>query len=229
MAGMEAEGEWAIPSTSPYRTGKEVALHHVRGMCALLGLVPGAEVVVRRMRTSLLSLLHIPSFSDGAMRGYDGRKVGETGGRVIDPNLVLPQWGCRQCYLVQDVPLMLSVEGVVGGEEMQRLGLSPALLPWECGRCGDPVGRSDIEDGLIRQVEERVRSWQAQDLRCTGSCRLVKAGNLGKVCECGGTFQPVRSPRQWMAWMRRCEMLAIHEGLETLEALIGWYLGYASS
>lgn len=220
--------DWSIPATSPYRTGREVSLHYVRGMCALLGLLPGAEEAVQRMRTSLLSLLRVSSFSDAAMRGYDGKRVGGVGGGRTDPDLVLPQWGCPQCYLVQDVPLMLSIEGVAGGEETQKLGLSPALLPWECGRCAGPVTKSDVEDGLIRQVEARVRSWQTQDLRCSGPCRLIKAGNLGKTCECGGTFQSVRSPRQWMSWMRRCEMLAVHEGLETLEALIGWYLGYVT-
>ena len=53
--------------------------------------------------------------------------------------------------------------------------------------CGQPYDRQWIEGALLTEINERVRKYQLQDLKCVRDGR-VKVGHLANRCPCGGVF-----------------------------------------
>jgi len=92
---------------------------------------------------------------------------------------------------------------------------------WDCATCGQPYDAQWIEGTLVAHVNERVRTAQLQDLRCTRD-RKIKVSHLASRCICGGLFKCSEDSRGVADDLRVMHNIATHHGFHVLREVVEW-------
>ena len=138
------------------------ALAFVKTVLAVLELDARVSGPIALLRRNALKIIRVAEFSPEA--------------EFIDPcvTFTLRDAICSYCADARDLDLCRDPDFAAGH--------------WACASCHEPYDAQWIEGALVAEVNERVRSYQIQDLKCVRDGR-VKVGHLANRCTCGGLYK----------------------------------------
>ena len=173
LAGPRSPPEHQFPSPPGANLSKKLrgtpALAFVRTVIAVLSLDARVEGPVSLLRRNALKMIQVAEFSPEA--------------EFVEPcvSFTLRDVICSACSDCRDLDLCRDPDLAAGH--------------WACTArdddhgppCGQPYDMQWIEGALVAEVNERVRKYQLQDLKCARDGR-IKVGHLANRCACGGLY-----------------------------------------
>ncbi|CAL55806.1 DNA polymerase epsilon, catalytic subunit A,C-terminal [Ostreococcus tauri] len=172
IPGPRSPAEHQFPTPPGSHLSKEIrgtpALAFVKTVIAVLSLDASVADSVSLLRRNALKMIRVGEFAPEA--------------EFIEPcvSYTLRDVICSACCDCRDLDLCRDPDLAAGH--------------WACSYrdehgllCAQPYDRQWVEGALVAEVNDRVRKYQLQDLKCVRDGR-VKVGHLGNRCACGGLF-----------------------------------------
>ncbi|BGP19454.1 hypothetical protein JCM10213_006274 [Rhodosporidiobolus nylandii] len=176
---------------------KNPVLEFIKTTCAVLALSKDVAEEVVVLKRNLLDLIGVREFAREAI--------------FQNPCLPfkVPMVVCRSCNSIRDLDLCRNVAFLVKDQ------------PWQCERCSTEYDRAAIEALVIDALQNRLVSYQLQDLRC-GKCKTMKAENLRSTCDCSGEYQMAETRQELVKRLQVTANVAAFHKLTTLTAAVDW-------
>jgi len=173
LAGPRSPPEHQFPSPPGAHLSKKMrgtpALAFVKTVIAVLSLDARLAGPVALLRRNALKIIRVAEFAPEA--------------EFAEPcvSYTLQDVICTACSDCRDLDLCRDPD-LAAGQWMCTARLDEHGPP-----CGQPYDKQWIEGALLTEINERVRKYQLQDLKCVRDGR-VKVGHLANRCPCGGVF-----------------------------------------
>jgi len=205
LAGPRAPIEHQFPSPPGAHLSKELrgtpALAFVKTVLEVLSLDARLTGPVALLRRNALRLLRVAEFAPQA--------------EFIDPcvSFTLRDAMCSYCSDCRDLDLCRDPDLAAGR--------------WACLTCAQPYDLQWIEGSLVSELNDRVRQYQLQDLKCSRDGR-VKVGHLANRCACGGLYKCSAKPGALNDDLRVFSNIADAHDFKILRDTVDWVTSNAS-
>ena len=206
LASTRAPLEHQFPSPPGAHLSKELrgtpALAFVKTVLEVLSLDARLTGPVAMLRRNALRLLRVAEFAPEA--------------EFVDPcvSFTLRDAMCSYCSDCRDLDLCRDPDLAAGR--------------WACLTCAQPYDLQWIEGSLVSEVNERVRRYQLQDLKCSRDGR-VKIGHLANRCACGGLYKCSAKPGALNNDLRVFSNIADAHDFKVLRDTVDWVTANTSA
>ncbi|XP_068968210.1 DNA polymerase epsilon catalytic subunit 1 [Bombus flavifrons] len=173
------------------------ALELIKSVCKVLSLDAEVENEVYYLRTNMLKLIKVGSFSDLV----DWK----------DPciSLVVPEIICKVCNHTRDIDLCKD----------NFCTMDRDRYIWKCPLCKMDYDNDEIEFLLMDMLDHKSMAYMLQDLQCC-KCNEIKRENMNELCSCSGNFKTLIPKSEIEKFMKICKSVAIKSNMKTLLEII---------
>ncbi|KAG5315775.1 DPOE1 polymerase, partial [Acromyrmex insinuator] len=161
------------------------ALELIKAVCKVLSLDKEMEHEVYNLKTNLLRLIGVGSYSDNV--------------EWKEPciSLVLPQVICKVCNRTRDIDLCKD----------EYFTNENNKFMWKCPNCDASYDNTEIEFSLIDKLNRKSMAYVLQDLQCR-KCKEIKRDNMNLLCSCSGEYDNLISRDEVTSYVNICKSIA---------------------
>ncbi|KYN13843.1 PREDICTED: DNA polymerase epsilon catalytic subunit A [Trachymyrmex cornetzi] len=161
------------------------ALELIKAVCKVLSLDKEMEHEVYNLKTNLLRLIGVGSYSDNV--------------EWKEPciSLVLPQVICKLCNRTRDIDLCKD----------EYFTNENNKFTWKCPNCDASYDNTEIEFSLIDKLNRKSMAYVLQDLQCR-KCKEIKRDNMNLLCSCSGEYDNLISRDEVTSYVNICKSIA---------------------
>ncbi|KYN42982.1 DNA polymerase epsilon catalytic subunit A [Trachymyrmex septentrionalis] len=161
------------------------ALELIKAVCKVLSLDKEVEHEVYNLKTNLLRLIGVGSYSDNV--------------EWKEPciSLVLPQVICKVCNRTRDIDLCKD----------EYFTNENNKFMWKCPNCDASYDNTEIEFSLIDKLNRKSMAYVLQDLQCR-KCKEIKRDNMNLLCSCSGEYDNLITRDEVTSYVNICKSIA---------------------